>query len=182
MFSIAWLVDQWQPALICTITLVKTLITVAYAHWNLSTFVRLFGQRAMYFTRPLGVQTAAFSRLCPSITCECGPIGDAGGVQAAIDLIMRLMSLGAGNLRELMPPLPTTLQLYRTVGTWRITPQATFDFDSRSSSVVFLRPEYRPAELSMFGCRHKSLDKLLLALRIVWKCETSMGVWSRTSF
>ena len=101
----------------------------------------LFGMRAMYFTRPLGVQTAAFSRLCPSITCECGPIGDAGGVQAAAQLIERLMSLGSGELRELLPAVPATLELYRTVGTWRILPQATLDFNSRSRSTVFLRPD-----------------------------------------
>ena len=101
----------------------------------------LFGNRAMYFTRPLGVQTAAFSRICPSITCECGPIGDAGGVQAAAQLIERLMSLGTGDLRRLLPNVPSNLELFRTVGTWRILPQATLDFNSRSNSHVFLRPD-----------------------------------------
>ncbi len=101
----------------------------------------LFGPRVMYFTRPLGVQTAAFTSLCPSITCECGPIGDATGVQAAVDLIERLMALGSGNMCTLLPSVPEDLQLYRTVGTWRILPQATVSFDSRTISDVFLRPD-----------------------------------------
>lgn len=107
-------------------------------HMQLAT---LFGNRAMYFTRPLGVQTAAFSQFCPSITCECGPIGDTGGVQAAATLIERLIALGPGQLRQLLPAVPPTLELYRTVGTWRILPQATLDFNSRSTSVVYLRPD-----------------------------------------
>ena len=101
----------------------------------------LFGHRAMYFTRPLGVQTAAFSSFCPAITCECGPIGDATGVQAAVDLLERLMALGTGNLRELLPAVPKTSELYRTVGIWRVLPQATLSFDSRDASQLFLRPD-----------------------------------------
>lgn len=101
----------------------------------------LFGSRVMYFTRPLGVQTAAFAQLCPAITCECGPIGDASGVQAAVDLIERLMSLGSGLIRGVLPSIPESLELYRTIGTWRILPQATVSFDSRTVSDVFLRPD-----------------------------------------
>lgn len=101
----------------------------------------LFGSRVMYFTRPLGVQTAAFAKLCPAITCECGPIGDASGVQAAVDLIERLLSLGSAPLREVLPSIPESLELYRTIGTWRMLPQATVSFDSRTVSDVFLRPD-----------------------------------------
>lgn len=101
----------------------------------------LFGPRVMFFTRPLGVQTAAFAPICPSITCECGPIGDASGVRAAVDLLERLMALGAGSLRAALPSSYERVQLFRTVGTWRILPQATFSFDSRAISDVFLRPD-----------------------------------------
>lgn len=100
-----------------------------------------FSSRVMYFTRPLGVQTAAFAKLCPSITCECGPIGDATGVQAAVDLMTRLMQLGAGEMRTLLADRHRPVELYRTIGTWRILPQATLSFDSRTDSDVFLRPD-----------------------------------------
>ncbi len=107
----------------------------------------MFGPRAMFFTRPLGVQTAAFAEHCPAITCECGPIGDAQGVRAAVDLLDRLMSLSCERplretlLAESSRPSTRSVELYRTVGTWRILPQATLSMNSHTDSQVFLRPD-----------------------------------------
>ncbi len=43
----------------------------------------LFSPKAIYFTRPKGVQTQAFMPHCPSVTVECGMIGDLAGAHAA---------------------------------------------------------------------------------------------------
>jgi hypothetical protein len=101
----------------------------------------LFAHRAMFFTRPKGVQTAAFAPHCPAITCECGPIGDASGVKAAALLIERLLSLGPGRLSDCLPVVPSNMELYRTLATWRVLPQASLSLDSRAVSDVFLRPD-----------------------------------------
>ena len=36
----------------------------------------LFSRIVVYFKRPLGVQSAAFAQLCPSVTVECGKPGN----------------------------------------------------------------------------------------------------------
>jgi hypothetical protein len=47
----------------------------------------LFARTIVYFRIPLGVQTGAMGTLCPSITCECGKVGDSSGVDRAANLI-----------------------------------------------------------------------------------------------
>ena len=45
---------------------------------------RLFSRTVVYFTQPIGVQSAVFSEFCPSVTVECGrPVGMAGVEHAA---------------------------------------------------------------------------------------------------
>jgi len=51
----------------------------------------MFSKRIVYFTRPHGVQTQAFMDHCPSVTCECGKIGDHAGAKLAADLIDNCM-------------------------------------------------------------------------------------------
>ncbi len=55
----------------------------------------LFSRTVVYFRQPLGVQSAAFAPLCPSVTCECGRTGDASGVAAAADFIEAALHLDA---------------------------------------------------------------------------------------
>ncbi len=56
-------------------------------------------------------------------------------------LIERLMSLGSGELRERLPPIPPSPGALSHDGTWKILRQATLSFDSRTISDVFLRPD-----------------------------------------
>ncbi|MDH3241141.1 MAG: M14 family metallopeptidase, partial [Alphaproteobacteria bacterium] len=53
----------------------------------------LFSRTVVYFERPLGVQSAAFAPLCPSITIECGKSGAADGVEHAAEAIEAYLSL-----------------------------------------------------------------------------------------
>ncbi len=53
----------------------------------------LFSRTMIHFQRPLGVQSAAMARLCPSLTCECGKVGDEVGMQRAAELIHACLHL-----------------------------------------------------------------------------------------
>ncbi|MFN3190915.1 MAG: succinylglutamate desuccinylase/aspartoacylase family protein [Aureliella sp.] len=57
-------------------------------HLNLAS---LFSDRLIYFTRPRGVQTQAFMDLCPSVTLECGRIGELEGAHFAARMLDKCM-------------------------------------------------------------------------------------------
>jgi len=48
---------------------------------------RLFSRTIVYFTRPLGVQSQAFADLCPSVTVECGQVGQSASINHAFEYI-----------------------------------------------------------------------------------------------
>jgi succinylglutamate desuccinylase len=110
----------------------------------------LFSRRVLYFLRPKGVQTQAFAQFCPSITCECGPIGDPGGVRAAVELLERTLALcDTGNtvhahpceFRTLLPPASSDVELYHTIATWRIANAASLSFAKKHPADVLLRAD-----------------------------------------
>lgn len=108
----------------------------------------LFSPTVLYFQRPKGVQTQAFAQFCPSITCECGAIGDPGGVQAAADLLERALHLTtisnapydqateASSAKQAGP-----IELFHTIATWRIAPWASLEFAESAQGDVVLRPD-----------------------------------------
>jgi len=55
----------------------------------------LFSRTVVYFKKPAGVQNAAFSGLCPSVTIECGRPGEPHGVEHAIDFLDACLHLSA---------------------------------------------------------------------------------------
>ncbi len=105
----------------------------------------LFSRRVMYFQRPKGVQTQAFAQFCPAITCECGPIGDCGGVAAAVNVIEQALALGDtqvdADYATLLAQAQLPIALYRTVATWRLLPGRSITFASRAQADVYLRPD-----------------------------------------
>jgi len=52
-----------------------------------------FSQTIVYFIRPTGVQSLAFTQLCPSVTIECGLPGDEYGVEHASGYIKEILEL-----------------------------------------------------------------------------------------
>jgi hypothetical protein len=85
----------------------------------------MFSPLVLYFLRPKGVQTQALSPFCPSITCECGPIGDVAGVVAAADLLQRCMELEHIS----HAPVPDrSVRLFHTVATLRVQAGCTVGF------------------------------------------------------
>jgi hypothetical protein len=53
----------------------------------------LFSRTVVYFERPLGVQSAAFAPICPSITIECGKSGESEGIAHAAETIEACLNL-----------------------------------------------------------------------------------------
>lgn len=109
----------------------------------------LFSRRVLYFQRPKGVQTQAFAQFCPSITCECGPIGDMAGVRAAAALLERALNIESisnapwGQRPEDIAPDGSgdPVQLYHTIATWRIAPEASLSFAKHDRADIVLRPD-----------------------------------------
>ncbi len=94
----------------------------------------LFSRIVVYFVRPLGVQSAAFARLCPAVTVECGKPGTAAGEEHAarfLEAALRIdhipeHAVAAGDL-----------DLYHTVGIVRVPPDVDFSFDGRDAILRF---------------------------------------------
>lgn len=85
----------------------------------------LFGRTAVFFRVPKGVQTMALAQLCPSVTCECGRVGDQAGLHRAVEFVDACLH---------MEELPThgvrrgDLHLFHTVVTMRVSHDARFFF------------------------------------------------------
>lgn len=54
---------------------------------------RLFSRTVVYFQRPLGVQSAALTDICPAVTVECGRIGTDDGIAHAAEFLSAALSL-----------------------------------------------------------------------------------------
>jgi len=85
----------------------------------------LFSRLIVYYTRPKGVQSAAFATLCPSVTLECGKPGQQHGVEHALEYINSCL-----HLTELpkQPILPQNIDLFHTVAQVRIDDPINFSF------------------------------------------------------
>lgn len=85
----------------------------------------LFSKTMVYFRIPHGVQSAAMAVLAPSITCECGKVGDQFGVDRAADLIEAAL-----HIAELPNHFPTSTEyhLLHSIATIKMNPDATFGF------------------------------------------------------
>lgn len=95
---------------------------------------RLFSRTIVHFQRPLGVQCAAFSTLCPSITVECGKAGVEAATSHAVELIESCLSMAD------LPNHPISehdLDLLRTHAIVKIPPSASFSFDGGDAQFLF---------------------------------------------
>jgi len=86
----------------------------------------LFSRIVVYFTRPLGVQSMAMSRLCPAVTVECGKAGTSAGDLHAAALVNAALQL---DHFPAQPPRREDIAVYHTVATVKIPPALSFSFD-----------------------------------------------------
>ena len=86
----------------------------------------LFGRMVVYFIRPRGVLSAAFAKLCPSVTLECGKPGQSHGTEHALEYLDSCLHLNA------IPDHPVAHQdidLFHTIAQVTIPPGIRYGFD-----------------------------------------------------
>ncbi len=93
---------------------------------NFLHLANLFSRLTVYFLRPKGVQSAAFAKICPAVTLECGKPGVKYGVEHALDYLDTCL-----HLKHLPdhPPAEHDIDLFHTVALVKIRDNASFSFD-----------------------------------------------------
>ena len=87
----------------------------------------LFSRTVVYFTKPEGVQSLAFARLCPAVTLECGQPDQPYGVEHAshfVDTVLKLDGLADTPLSN------SEYDLFHTMAVMKIPEPFSFGFDS----------------------------------------------------
>jgi hypothetical protein len=105
---------------------------IDYRYLHLAT---LFSRTVVYFTRPRGVQSLAFSRLCPAVTIECGQPGQPQGVAHASDYLDACLRLAEIPVH----PVPAhDIDLFHTVAIVKVAERASFAFGDMPGDIRFL--------------------------------------------
>ncbi|NKN33038.1 M14 family metallopeptidase [Marichromatium bheemlicum] len=93
----------------------------------------LFARTLVYFTSPTGVQSQAFTGICPAVTLECGKVGEPGGIAHARRFVEALLQLA-----ELPTRAPTAREydLFETVAQARIPATVHFGFPPEQADLV----------------------------------------------
>lgn len=96
----------------------------------------LFSRTVVYFTRPRGVQSAAFASLCPSVTLECGQPDDERGIAHAADFLDACLHLS--QLPD-EPVHPHDLELFHTTAIVKVPQEASLGVgDGESDADIVL--------------------------------------------
>jgi hypothetical protein len=95
----------------------------------------LFSRTVVYFIRPLGVQSAAFADLCPSVTVECGKPGTPGSVEHAAAFVEASLHLAEFPAH---PVAPHDIDLFHTVATVTVPDEVSFCFDGADADISFV--------------------------------------------
>ena len=94
----------------------------------------LFSRTVVWFTRPLGVQSAAFAGLCPAVTVECGQAGAAHGDEHAAEFVDACLNLAAHPDHAIATH---DMDLFHTVAIVRVPESVSFSFGQGESDIVF---------------------------------------------
>ena len=103
-----------------------------HSHLHLA---RLFGRTVVYFLTPHEVQTEPFSKLCPSVTVECGQPGQPHGVEHArefIDAVLHLSEFPSHAVAE------RDIDLFHTVAVAKVPDSVSISFGDSDSDIRFL--------------------------------------------
>ena len=103
-----------------------------HEHLHLAT---LFGRTVVYFLTPREVQTEPFSKICPSVTVECGQPGQPHGVEHArefIDAVLHLSDFPSHAVSE------RDLDLFHTVAVAKVPDSVSISFGDSDSDIRFL--------------------------------------------
>jgi succinylglutamate desuccinylase len=95
----------------------------------------LFSRTLVYFVRPAGVQSMAFAELCPSLTVECGKVGQSAGEEHALQFIDACLHLSE------IPHHPVAahdIDLFHTVAIVRVPRAYSFGFGDKPGDICFI--------------------------------------------
>ncbi len=95
----------------------------------------LFTRTVVYFIRPVGVQSAAFSPYCPAVTLECGKPGNSLGVEHALGFIDTCLHLSQ------LPDHPVEkrdIDLFHNKAQVKIPQEISFSFSSDKTHIRFV--------------------------------------------
>lgn len=90
----------------------------------------LFSRTVVYFIRPKGVQSMAFSELCPAVTVECGKPNQPHGTAHAAEFINTCLHLSE------LPTHPVAahdMDLFHTVATVTVPEHISMRFDGQGT-------------------------------------------------
>ena len=94
----------------------------------------LFGRTVVYFVRPRGVASMAMAALGPSVTLECGKVGQEHGVNHAEEYLQACLQL----FEIPSHPVPShDIDLYHTVAIVRVPDEHAFAFGDEHASIRF---------------------------------------------
>jgi succinylglutamate desuccinylase len=94
----------------------------------------LFSRTVVYFVRPRGVASMAMAALGPSVTLECGKVGQQHGTEHAAEYVDACL-----HLAELpQHPVPVhDIDLFHTVAVVRVPPKIAFGFGDNGYALDF---------------------------------------------
>ena len=94
----------------------------------------LFSRLVVYFIRPMGVQSAAFTEFCPAVTLECGRPGQQHGVDHAFEYLNDCL-----HLSELVdhPVHIQDIDLFHSSVQVKIQKNSSFSFTDKKSDLLF---------------------------------------------
>jgi succinylglutamate desuccinylase len=93
----------------------------------------LFGRLIVYFIRPKGVQSAAFAKICPAVTLECGRPGQQHGVEHAFEFLNSCLHLAELPQHQI---LPQDIDLFHTVAQIKIDAKVNFSFSQPDTDLL----------------------------------------------
>jgi succinylglutamate desuccinylase len=95
----------------------------------------MFSRTIVYFIRPAGVQSMAFAELCPSLTVECGKVGQMAGEEHAREFLDACLHLSE------IPDHPVAAHdadLFHTVAIVRVPKAYSFGFGDKSVDISLI--------------------------------------------
>lgn len=92
-----------------------------------------FSPKVVYFTRPAGTMSQAFSRHIPAVTLECGQVGDVHGTDHSMAFLETLLHVD--NLAAL-PLDPDEVQLFHMRATVTIPAEVDFGFGQAAGDLL----------------------------------------------
>lgn len=94
----------------------------------------LFGRTVVYTVKPEGIQSMAFSQLCPAVTLECGKVGDDFGTSKALEFVEACLDIHHISDHAVRP---RDVDLFHTVAIVKIAADKNFSFNHQAADLMF---------------------------------------------